>query len=134
MKPQNPYRPPCPSRHCEARSNPLTQLFNYSFKSYVLALLLSCGLLFSCTTDNDIVFGSILFSSNADCTVRIFDTPGNQLVRVEVPHDTTVSADMKHKGIFIVHAVSAAGVVKKKTVLFEGGVVDCFIFFDESKK
>ncbi|MDR0796199.1 MAG: hypothetical protein LBE79_09150 [Tannerella sp.] len=98
------------------------------FFSYSVILLLSFS---SCTTDNDIIFGSILFSSNTDCTVRIFDVPGNQLARVEVPHDVTVSADMKHKGIFIVHAVSSSGVVKKETVLFEGGVVDCFIYFGE---
>ena len=59
----------------------------------------------------------------------LFNVDGKQLVRVNIPHNTTVSADMTSKGIFVVHAVSSGGVVHKRTLLFEGGVVDCFIFF-----
>ena len=61
----------------------------------------------------------------------MFNVDGKELVRIDVPHDATVSADMTSKGIFVVHAVSSGGVVHKQTLLFEGGVVDCFIFFSE---
>jgi len=53
--------------------------------------------------------------------------------RLNVPHDATVSADMTSKGIFVVHAVSSGGVVHKQMLLFEGGVVDCLIFFEKKK-
>jgi len=56
----------------------------------------------------------------------LFNTNGKELFRLDVRYDATVSADMTSKGIFVVRS---GGVVHKQTLLFEGGVVDCFIFF-----
>jgi len=76
-----------------------------------------------------LTLGAVLFSSNQNCLVRVFNTEGKELIHIDVPRDATVSADMTSKGIFVVHTVSSGGVVHKQTLLFEGGVVDCFIFF-----
>jgi len=108
--------------------NPTTPHRSISPHRLYIFFLAFVFLLSSCVHE-PLTVGSVLFSSNQNCLVRVFNTDGKELFRLDVPHDSTVSADMTSKGIFVVHAVSSGGVVHKQTLLFEGGVVDCFIFF-----
>ena len=74
--------------------------------------------------------GSVLFSSNQNCLVRVFNADGKQLIRIDVPHDATVSADMWPQKVFLsfMPSVPEGWFISKRCSLRVAWLIALFFF------
>jgi hypothetical protein len=75
-------------------------------------LFLCFIILYACSEDKDI--GTISFTSNRDCEIRLFDSHGRQTghKHYEAGNSPAVM-DMKRSGIYVVYAASADKTIKE---------------------
>ena len=74
-------------------------------------------LFFTACSSDETVLGSISFTANADCDIRLFDVGGDQIARGNyvVGKDPFIVV-MKNSGMFVVHAVfNGSGTAPKNT-------------------
>jgi hypothetical protein len=85
-------------------------------------------LLVACSEDKEI--GSISFTSNQDCDIRLFDSHGRQVAReqYEVGKAPAV-VQMKSSGVFVIHAESQGQVTKKEPITYVTGNMEHYIEF-----
>ena len=81
-----------------------------------LLIFLIAVLLFSAAAcyDDDTVLGSIMFTANADCEIRLFDSHGREIAHdhYETEKEPFV-VQMKRSGVFVVHAVAGNKTIKE---------------------
>jgi len=77
----------------------------------------------ACSVEDDPIQGSISFTSNADCHIRLFDSRGNQIERgqYEVEKEPFV-VPLKRTGIYVVHAESDGNPTKRDPITFVGSM------------
>ena len=83
----------------------------------------------ACSNDDEPIQGSITFTSNADCDIRLFNSNGKQIDRgqYEVEKPPFV-VSLKRTGVYVVHAESAGKATKKDPITFFGSM-EYFIEF-----
>ena len=93
-------------------------------------ICLICPLLFfACSGADDTQLGTIMFTANADCDIRLFYSQGSQLARVQYEVGKAPAVvNMKSSGVFVVHAVSSDKTVKEP-ITYVNGNLDHYIEF-----
>lgn len=90
-------------------------------------IILFSIILFACSDEQPI--GSISFSSDIDCDIRIFDSAGRQIAHEKYKvENIPVVVTMNRTGIYVVRAVSEEKTVKNNFA-YTGGDVPYFIIF-----
>ena len=75
-------------------------------------LFLFLIVLYSCSKEESI--GTIAFTSNRDCEIRLFDSQGRQTGHEHyIVGGSPAVMDMKRSGVYVVHAVSADRTIKE---------------------
>ena len=99
-------------------------------KSLNLLILNSSFLiLFAACSVDEPLLGSIMFTSNQDCDIRLFDAGGAQIARInyEIGKEPAI-VQMTRSGIFIVHAVGETRTIKDP-ITFVNGNLEYYIEF-----
>ena len=86
---------------------------------FLTFLTFFCILLPSCLDDDERVIGSISFTADADCDIRLFDSNGRQIARGNYELEKApFVVSLKHSGVYVVHAESEGKPTKKDPVTF----------------
>jgi hypothetical protein len=94
------------------------------FPFFIFALAL-----FACSDPDPAQIGTIAFTSNADCSFRLFDGSGRQCAHdVYCLGQSPAVVRMKSTGVFIIHAESAGKEIKKP-ITYLSGNLEYFIEF-----